>query len=52
MVYSLPKGYLISTDNGDDEYFYLTDPAGDVIDQGWDEGDLIALAWKLYREKK
>ena len=44
MICSLPKGFLISTDNGDEDYFYLTTPSGVVIASGEDADELFVLA--------
>lgn len=52
MTCVLPKGYFISTDNGCDDFFYLTAPDREVIGSGDDPDDLFVLAWRDYREKR
>lgn len=52
MTCSLPEGYLITTDNDDEDYFYLSGPNGHIIDHGNDATELAAAAWRLYRASK
>ena len=49
---SLPRGFLISTDNSDPDFYYLSSPSGEIIDKGEDVNALFELAWREYRKGK
>jgi hypothetical protein len=48
---SLPKNYLITTDNCIDDYYYLTSVDG-LIAHSEDADYLFQLAWLIYRKQK
>src|SRR5260221_6510674 len=49
---SLPRWYIICSDNGDPDYFYLSAPSGEVIASGEDADELFVLAWQDYRKSR
>jgi hypothetical protein len=45
------QNYSVSTDTGDENYYYLIGPDG-IIASGEDVDELFLLAGKRYREKR